>query len=132
MIRLAAVFALLSLAACDTNPPRIDDYRYVAYSWTGGNIDEMIAVWGEPNREHVQASADTLGKARWRSFSRYGAGGTPDSYRYFCDMTAHFDADGKVSEIEITRSDHCGTFYGEGIRDMLRPGVKPPPTWEST
>ena len=132
MNRLALLIAILILAACDTNPPRIDDYRYVAYSWTGGNIDEMIAVWGKPNREHEPATAGAPGKARWRSFSRVGTGGTGESYRYFCEMIARFDEAGSISEIEIVRSQHCRTLYGEGIRDMLRPGVKPPPTWQDT
>ena len=130
MFRLAALFATLALVACETNPPRIDDYRYVAYSWTGGNIDEMFAAWGEPNRGNQGATARSLGSAKWRYFSRAGEG--MSHHRYFCEMVAHYDTTGKIVEIEIIRSDHCGTHYGDRIRGLLRPGVKPPPTWQDS
>jgi len=31
-----------SILGCATEAPRIDQYSYVAYSWTGGNIGDMI------------------------------------------------------------------------------------------
>ena len=130
MYRLTALLIALLLAACDTNPPRIDDYRYVAYSWTGGNIDEMLAAWGEPNRGSGKAEDGHPGHARWRYFSRAGEG--MSHHRYFCEMIAHYDSTGTLAEIEIIRSDHCGTLYGDRIRSLLRPGVKPPPTWQDT
>jgi len=130
MIRLAALLAALVLVACDTNPPRIDDYRYVAYSWTGGNIDDMVAAWGEPNRGNEAATDENPGLARWRYFSRAGEG--MGHHRYFCDLIVRYEPTGTISEIVIVRSDHCGSYYGDRIRSLLRPGVKPPPTWQDT
>ena len=120
------VFGLM-LYGCATEAPRIVKYRYVAYSWTDGSIDDMIEAWGNPNKAYKKASEDEPGFARWRVFSRLGSReGSGGGYRYFCDTIAVFGEDGKITEIEIRHSDSCGRYYKD-LDSMLRPGVAPPP-----
>ena len=117
----------MTLYGCATEAPRIVKYRYVAYSWTGASIDDMISAWGKPNRGYRSASADDPGFARWRVFSRLGSReGSGAGYRYFCDTIAFFGRDGKIAEIDIRHSDSCERYYKD-LDSMLRPGVAPPP-----
>ena len=125
MNRLAILFLALLVYGCTTSGSRIVEYRYVAYSWTGGNIEEMIEAWGTPKAGYEVATAEQPGRARWRAFSRVGAREAP-GYRYFCDTVATFDTNGEITEIDIRRSDSCHRYYKD-LDAMLRPGVKPPP-----
>ena len=127
-MKLLALLACgMMVYGCATEGPRVVKYRYVAYSWTDGNIDDMIEAWGKPNRGFREASKDEPGFARWRVFSRIGGGaGSGGGYRYFCDTIAIFGGDGKIAEIDIRHSDSCGRYYKD-LDSMLRPGVAPPP-----
>jgi hypothetical protein len=115
------------LVGCGTSASRVDPYRYTAYSWTDGNIADMIDAWGAPKAGYREATDGTQGYARWRAFSRTGGQGSV-GVKYHCDSIAHFDTDGRITEIEIRRSDSCHRYYDEKLDSMLRPGVKPPPT----
>ena len=133
MKTLATLLLGAVLCGCATDAPRIVEYRYVAYSWTGGNISDMIEAWGTPRAGHDEATAATPGHARWRVFSRTGGGGSGSGsggIRYFCDTIARFDMDGTIYEIEIRQSDNCDRYYRD-LGSMLRPGVKPPTSTES-
>lgn len=123
-------FALLMIVAmvcgCATDASRVVEYRYVAYSWTDGNIGDMIEAWGTPRAGYKNAADSDPGYARWRAFSRVGGAQGDDSIRYHCDTIARFGADGTISKIEIRASKHCQRHYRD-LGSMLRPGVKPPP-----
>jgi len=121
------MFVLL-LYGCETGGSRIVEYRYVAYSWTGGNIDEMIEAWGTPKAHYSRATATKPGSARWRVFSKVSGGDGSGGYRYFCDTIATFDAEGMITNIDIRRSEACHRYYKD-LGSMLRPGIKPPPPY---
>ena len=116
----------VSILGCATDAPRIDQYRYVAYSWTDGNIGDMIEAWGTPQGDYKEATDSYPGHARWRAFSRLGGATGDNSIRYHCDAIARFGANGTITEIEIRASKHCERYYKD-FDSMLRPGVKPPP-----
>lgn len=116
----------IMLFGCATDASRIDKYRYVAYSWVNGNIDEMIDAWGKPNRDYDKASENKPGLARWAVFSRAGNIEDGPAVRYHCDMTATFGNDGTIIDIRIRHSNSCHRYYKD-LDSMLRPGVKPPP-----
>jgi len=127
MNRLAILFLALLVYGCTTSGSRIVKYRYVAYSWTDGNIEEMIEAWGTPNAGYEVATAEQPGRARWRAFSRGGSGEVGGSgVRYSCDTIAIFEVSGKITEIDILNSNSCHRYY-KNLDSMLRPGVKPPP-----
>ena len=126
MKNLATLLLAAFLCGCATDAPRVVEYRYVAYSWTGGNISDMIEAWGTPRAGHDEATPTTPGYARWRVFSRTGGGGNGDGrIRYFCDTIARFGMDGTIWEIDIRQSEYCHRYYKD-LSSMLRPGVKPP------
>ena len=123
---LVLLLIAMLVSGCETNAPRIDEYRYSAYSWTDGNITDMIEAWGTPQSGYRDATDTTPGYARWRAFSRTGGQGGV-GVKYHCDSIAHFGTDGMIIEIEIRRSDSCHRHYDDKLGMMLRPGVKPPP-----
>jgi len=127
MKNLALTLIVVLVCGCATDAPRIVEYRYVAYSWTDGNISDMMEAWGAPQSGYKDATDSSPGFARWRAFSRVGGAQGDNSIRYHCDTIARFGADGTISEIEIRASKHCQRYYKD-LDSMLRPGVKPPPT----
>ena len=130
MYRVAILFLFVTVCACSTDATRIDPYRYAAYSWTDGNINDMIEVWGEPRAlDFQEATDDEPGYAVWRAFSRTGGGGQggDGGIRYHCVMRAHFDTTGTISEVDIRRSDSCHRHYKD-LDTRIRPGVKPLPS----
>ena len=126
MKNLALLMIAASILGCATEAPRIDQYSYVAYSWTGGNIGDMIEAWGTPKKGYEQATVDQPGYARWRVWSRFGRWETGGGIRHHCETVAVFGMDGTITEIEIRASVHCERYYKD-LDSMLRPGVKPLP-----
>lgn len=112
------ILVLTALSACGSTETAADEFTIIAEEWQGANINEMIAVWGNP-KVLKQASADGEdGVARWVHF--YG-GGAPStgggSRRSRCDATAFFDANGFINEVEVV-SQNCG---GKSVGDLRRP-----------
>ena len=126
MKKLTLLMIAASILGCATDASRIDEYRYVAYSWTDGNIGDMIEAWGTPQGDYKEATDSYPGFARWRAFSRVGGAQGDDAVRYHCDTIARFGADGTISKIEIRAAKHCQRYYKD-LDSMLRPGVKPLP-----
>ena len=51
------ILVLTVLAACSSTETAPDEFTIIAEEWQGGNINEMIAVWGNP-KVLEQVSAD--------------------------------------------------------------------------
>ncbi len=42
------ILVLTVLVACSSTETAADEFTIIAEEWQGGNINEMIAVWGNP------------------------------------------------------------------------------------
>jgi len=51
------ILVLTALSACGSTETAPDEFTIIAEEWQGGNINEMIAVWGNPKLLR-QSSAD--------------------------------------------------------------------------
>jgi len=122
MKKITLPLIMVLVCGCATDASRIIEYRYVAYSWTDGNINDMIEAWGTPQGGYKEATDSYPGYARWRAFSRVGGAEDGSGIRYHCDTIARFGADGTITKIEIRASDHCQRYYKD-LDSMLRPGV---------
>ena len=61
------ILVLTVLVACSSTETAADEFTIIAEEWQGGNINEMIAVWGNP-KVLKQASADgesSQSRDRW-------------------------------------------------------------------
>ena len=116
MKKILLTLVLTVLASCSSTEPAPDEFMIIAEEWQGGNINEMIAVWGDP-KVLKQASPDGEdGVARWLHFYSGGAPSTGAGMRRSrCDATAFFDANGFITGIEIV-SQHCNRKSVDKLR----------------
>jgi len=69
MKKTLLILLLTALAACSSTAPAPDRFALIAEEWQGGNIQDMIQVWGDP-KSLKQPSADGEdGVARWQYIS---------------------------------------------------------------
>ena len=124
MLRLLPLFLGLCLAACQSDGRRLDEFAYVAFSWTGGDLAQMTDAWGKPNGGYEKAlDEENLGRARWRALAN--TGGSLGGLAYACEIVVHFEPSGKIAEVVIVRSYLCKRHYGDDLSPLLRPGAKP-------
>lgn len=118
MRKTQLILVLVVLAACSSTETSPDKFTIIAEEWQGGNINEMIAVWGNP-KVLKQANADGEdGVARWVHFYGGGAPSTGGGFRRSrCDATAFFDANGFITEVEVV-SQKCNR---KSVDDLKRP-----------
>jgi hypothetical protein len=137
MKRLGILFLAVALFGCQTNPQIFSEYRYAAYSWVGGDIDDMVAAWGEPSDASSLATSKQPGHKHWdlrdtkRGTREYTVGGGSFT-KYACDTIAYYDVYGKIIEIDVKRSKNCDEVYADQLESMLRPGTPPPPNGETS
>ena len=122
MKKTLLILVLTTLAACSSTAPAPDEFKLLAEEWQGGNIQEMIDVWGNP-KTLKQASTDGYdGIARWQYIS---GGGSPStgggSRRSRCEATAYFNANGFISDIEVISQRCNGIVRSHAMEEMRRP-----------
>jgi hypothetical protein len=115
------ILVLTALSACSSTETAPDEFTTIAEEWQGGNIQDMIDVWGDP-KTLKQAGADgDGGVARWQHIS---GGGSPStggqSRRSRCEASAYFDTSGFISEIEVV-SQNCSSRKLRAMKDLRRP-----------
>ena len=113
---------LTALSACSSTEPAPDRFASIAEEWQGGNVQDMIEVWGDP-KTLKQASADGEdGVARWQYIS---GGGSPStgggSRRSRCEATAYVDANGFISNIEVISQRCNGIVRSHAMEELRRP-----------
>ena len=121
MKKILLTLVLTVLASCSSTEPAPDKFTLIAEEWQGGNIQEMIDVWGNP-KTLEQATADgENGVARWRYVS---GGDSPDpgrgSQRSRCEATAYFNANGFILDIEVF-SQRCNKIWQRSLEKLRRP-----------
>jgi hypothetical protein len=115
------ILVLTVLAACGSTETAPDEFTIIAEEWQGGNIQDMIDVWGDP-RTLKQAGADGEdGIARWQYIFGGGSPGIGgESRRSRCEATAHFGASGSISEIVVI-SQNCDEHKLRTMKELHRP-----------
>ena len=121
MKKTLLILALTALAACSSTAPRADKFTVIAEQWQGGNIQDMINVWGDP-KSLKQASAEGYdGVARWQYiFGGSSVGTGSGNHRSRCEATAYFNANGFISDIEVI-SQRCDERRLRTMEELRRP-----------
>ena len=121
MKKTLLIFVLTALAACSSTEPAPDKFKLLAEEWQGGNIQEMIDVWGNPKTLKQATTDGEDGVARWRHVS---GGDSPDagrgSQRSRCEATAYFNANGFILDIEVF-SQRCNKIWRSYLERLRRP-----------
>jgi len=110
--RASFVALVLLVAGCaGTTYDRPDDdskLHRAAVSWVGGQVDEMIYRWGEPNRQRIDATETQDGLVRWLATNTNS--GRQGARYYRCSVEVRFDAMGLITRVD-TISDNCDQLY---------------------
>jgi hypothetical protein len=116
------ILVLTALVACGSTEPAPDRFASIAEEWQGGNVQDMINVWGDP-KSLEQAGADGYdGVAVWQYIyggSSVGTGG--GSHRSRCEATAYFNANGFISNIEVISQRCNGIVRSHAMEELRRP-----------
>lgn len=115
---------LAALAACASGAPRPDKFELMVMEWRGAHINEMAAVWGDAKESVLPnpQTGSTTGYVNW-VIDRRGGTSSGGGRRSYCSVTAFFDSEGVIAEIDVVSND-CGKFAGGGARgvpDLSRP-----------
>jgi len=119
MKKTLLILTLTALAACSSTVPKPDKFTVIAEEWQGGNIQDMINLWGDPKSLKQAGTNAYDGVAHWQYIyggSSVGTGG--GSHRSRCDATAYFNANGFISVIEVV-SQRCNKL--RSIEALRRP-----------
>ena len=82
-----------------------------AMSWVGAEIDEMVAVWGEPNNLKIDPTENNDGLFRWRETRRLsGTNTSAGTNSYTCIVEAYCGQDGTINRVE-TMTNNCDDLY---------------------
>ena len=122
MKKTLLILVLTALSACSSTEPAPDRFASIAEEWQGGNIQDMMQVWGDP-KSLKQASADGEdGVARWQFISEGGSMSSEGGgLRSRCEATAYFSANGFIVDIEVI-SQRCNrTVRSYAMEDLRRP-----------
>ena len=102
-----------------------DNYSSAAMSWLGADIQEMLAVWPNPNMKCGSNKDGQAGCAWWRHSRGShdvpisgGSGAMP--YNYDCETVVHYDAAGVITDIDLKRSRYCDRRFGDRIDSMTQ------------
>ena len=90
-----------------------------AKSWPGANIEEMTAVWPNPNMWCGSNTSGEAGRAWWRHHQTAAPGGNP-VYDYRCEAIARYDEAGVITKIEVNESSNCHRRFGGQLDRMTR------------
>jgi len=122
VIRIIAVVVILVMTSCARpNTRKVDqndDYSRAAMSWLGGEIDEMVAAWGTPNRGFLAAAGKQRGVAGWEVRSYSGS-----DIRYHCASFAYFNSNGTILKIVVKHSYSCHRRFKNGFETMTRDNI---------
>ena len=107
---------LTALAACSSTEPKPDEFTTIAKEWQGGNIQDMIDVWGNPRVLEQVGVDDSDGFARWVHY--FGG----ELRRTRCEETVYFGASGFISDVEVI-SHNCTSrsLRSKTMNDLRRP-----------
>ena len=90
MKKTLLTLVLTALAACSSTEPAPDRFTLIAKEWQGGNIQDMINVWGNPKTLKQAGTDGEGGVARWQHISGGGAPSTGGgSRRSRCEVVSH-------------------------------------------
>jgi len=116
------IIAILSLVGCAASVhdsvSDTDAFRAAAVSWVGAPLDDMVKVWGEPNRRIIDAEPGRNGLVRWQSSKGRGGvqGGKVD---HLCSVEARFDINRTVTRVD-TIAQNCDKRYVDEIYALTR------------
>ena len=114
MKKTLLILVLTALAGCSSMEPAPDEFTTIAKEWQGGNIQDMIDVWGDPLVLEQVGADDSDGFARWVHY--FGG----DVRRTRCEATAYFGASGFISDIEVI-SQNCSSRRLRSMKNLRRP-----------
>jgi hypothetical protein len=115
------ILVLTVLVACSSTETAPDEFTIIAEEWQGGNINEMIAVWGDPKVLKQAGAGGEDGVARWQHISGGGSPGNGgESRRSRCEASAYFDASGFISDIVVI-SQNCDARKLRTMKELRRP-----------
>lgn len=116
MQKFLLILVLTALAACSSTGPKPDEFTTIAKEWQGGNVQEMIEVWGDPRVLEQVGADDSDGFARWVHY--FGSA----AQRTRCEVTAYFGASGFISDVEVI-SHNCTSrsLRSKAMKDLQRP-----------
>lgn len=112
-MRSALIPVLFLVAGCTAwtgAAPNESRFEQAAKSWTGAQLDEMIATWGPPRQYLDDPELEGAGIAIWRS--TWG-----EAYR--CNINAWYDPDRILTRIDVT-SYKCDDKYEEHLDMLMR------------
>ena len=122
-MRASILLAILLLAACASSMHDSDNdadgFRAAAVSWVGAPVDEMLAVWGEPNRQVIDAKPDREGMVRWRVAHRHGSNAPGMNFSELCDVEARYGIDRIITRVD-TISYGCEKMLAESLDNLTR------------
>ena len=121
MKKTLLIFVLTALAACSSTEPAPDNFKLLAEEWQGGNIQEMIDVWGNPKTLKQATTDGADGVARWQYVTdgdSFNAGRATQRVR--CEATAYFNANGFILDIEVF-SQRCNKIWQRSLEKLRRP-----------
>ena len=122
MKKTLLILVLTALAACSSTAPAPDRFTSIAEGWQGGNIQDMIDVWGDPKTLKQAGTDGEDGVARWQHIfggNSVGTGG--GSHRSRCEATAYFNANGFISHIEVISQRCNGVVRSHALEELRRP-----------
>ena len=123
MTRIITTVMILMVTSCaqlDTGKvDRDDEYSRAALSWLGADIQEMLAVWPNPN---MPCGSNTVGEAGCAWWRHFGAGDPSGVARldYYCEAIARYDEVGVITEIDVRRSRYCHRVFNDRFDRMTR------------
>ena len=95
-----------------------DAFRAAAISWVGAPLDDMIKVWGPPNRQIIEAKSSRNGMVRWHAAQDIGGIQTGRT-GHLCSVEARFDLNRTVTRVD-TISHDCDDRYEDEIGALTR------------
>lgn len=95
----------------------VDEYSMAARSWLGAYIEEMTAVWPNPN---MHCGSNTIGEAGCVWWRHRQSGHRNPSYDYRCEAIARYNEDGVITRIDVRESQRCDRLFRVHFGRMTR------------
>ena len=117
IITASLILVLTSCAQLDGGAVnRQDDYSNAAMSWLGADIQDMVAGWPSPNKACGSNKVGQSGCVWWRQFYSGARGG---STTFDCEVVAHYDEAGVITEIDVRKSRECHLLFNDDQFDRM-------------
>ena len=127
MIRLVIGLSFLVVSGCaqpDLSEPDGDDgYSIAARSWLGAEVNDMLAVWPNPNMRCGRYTPGQPGCAWWRH--KRGSERRDATFDYHCEAIVRYNADGIITDVDVKRSRHCHRRFRDDFSRMTRHLLEP-------